>query len=86
MYFGYKKEYFAKSMYFAIFFCVIGIITSGSRTPLLVVAIMILPLMTKLNRISGRQKLIVILAIICFCALFGSYVIEMINLYENLKA
>lgn len=83
MYFGYKKEYFAKSMYFAIFFCVIGIITSGSRTPLLGVAIMILPLMTKLNRISGSQKLIVILAIICFCALFGLYVIEMINSIIN---
>lgn len=83
MYFGYKKEYFAKSMYFAIFFCVIGIITSGSRTPLLGVAIMALPLMTKLSRISGRQKLIVILAIICFCALFGSYVIEMVNSIIN---
>lgn len=44
---------------------------------------MILPLMTKLNRISGRQKLIVILAITCFCALFGSYVIEMINSIIN---
>lgn len=83
MYFGYKKEYFAKSMYFAIFFCVIGIIISGSRTPLLGVAIMILPLMTKLRQISGSQKLIVIFSIICFCALFGSYVIEMINSIIN---
>ena len=83
MYFCYKKEYFAKSMYFAIFFCVIGIITSGSRTPLLGVAIMILPLVTKLSRISGRQKLIVFLTIICFCALFGSYVTEMINSIIN---
>lgn len=83
MYFVYKKEYFAKYMYYAMFFCVIGIITSGSRTPLLGIAIMVLPIITKMRRISGKQKLIVILAIICFCMLFGPYVIEMINSIIN---
>lgn len=83
VYFGYKKEYFAKSMFFAIIFCIVGIVTSGSRTPLLGFLIMILPLVTKLRQISGSQKLIVTFTIICFCALFGSYVIEMMNSIIN---
>lgn len=86
LYFIYKKVYFRSIMYCPMILCVIGIITSGSRTPLLGIAIMVLPLLIKLRQISSKQKIIVFLAIICFCLIFGSYVMEMIDSIINPNA
>ena len=63
--------------------CLIGIISSGSRTPLIGLAIMIFPLIKSYNKISLKQKTIIAIIVLAFLGLFGTYVMEMIGSIIN---
>ena len=63
--------------------CLIGIISSGSRTPLIGLAIMIFPLIKSYNKISLKQKTIITIIVLAFLGLFGTYVMEMIGSIIN---
>lgn len=79
----YKREYFSKWYYLAMGLCLIGIISSGSRTPLIGLAIMIFPLIKSYNKISLKQKTIITIIVLAFLGLFGTYVMEMIGSIIN---
>lgn len=86
LFFQEKKGFFKSFYYLVIALCLIGIITSGSRTPLVGIAVMLLPLFRSFGRIAPYQKIIVTLVVVLFCALFGSYVLDMINSIINPKS
>lgn len=83
LFFQEKKGFFKSFYYLVIALCLIGIITSGSRTPLVGIAVMLLPLFRSFGRIAPYQKITVTLVVVLFCALFGSYVLDMINSIIN---
>lgn len=83
LFFQEKKDYFKNAYYLVIALCLIGVITSGSRTPLVGIAVMLLPILKSFGKIATYQKAIVAMAVVLFCALFGNYVVDMINSIIN---
>lgn len=86
LYFFLKQNYFRSLYYVIILLGIIGIISSGSRTPLIGFIFMLIPLSVFWNKLTLSQKTIVFLSLMCFLVLFGVYIVEMVHSIINPEA
>lgn len=79
----YNKILFKKKYYVIVLLGLIGVITSGSRTPLIGMVIMTIPFILTLGKLESSKKIILLSAMLVFCFVFGTYIVQMINSIVN---